>query len=47
MGLRVFVKGVNRNKLVVHTMFLPPNPNNGPNEQEFRVIDPFHVCLEF
>ncbi|RXH84089.1 hypothetical protein DVH24_026988 [Malus domestica] len=32
MGLRVYGKGVNRNKLVVHTMYSPRNRSNPPKE---------------
>ncbi|KAB2595754.1 hypothetical protein D8674_031204 [Pyrus ussuriensis x Pyrus communis] len=33
MGLRVYGKGANRNKLVVHTIHSPENRNNSPKEQ--------------
>ena len=32
MGLRVYGKAVNRNKLVVHTMYSPTNRSNPPKE---------------
>ena len=33
MGLRVYGKGANRNKLVVHTIHSPANRSNPPKEQ--------------
>lgn len=33
MGLRVYGKGANKNKLVVHTIHSPQNRSNSPKEQ--------------
>lgn len=47
MGLRVYGRGANKNKLVVHTMYPPANRSNPPKEKVLLDKKPFHIFWGF